>query len=49
VQLDAGYRLGLLVEDAVTLEIKSVETTSRLYEAQILTYISGFRRCGSRS
>lgn len=39
VRLDAGYRLDLLVEDAVIVEIKSVEATSRLYEAQVLTYL----------
>ena len=39
VKLDAGYRLDLLVENAIIIEIKSVETSSRLYEAQILTYL----------
>jgi GxxExxY protein len=39
VKLDAGYRLDLVVEDAVIVEIKSVEATSRLYEAQVLTYL----------
>ena len=39
VRLDAGYRLDLLVENAVIVEIKSVETTSRLFEAQVLTYL----------
>jgi GxxExxY protein len=39
VKLDAGYRLDIVVEDAVILEIKSAEITSRLFEAQILTYL----------
>ena len=39
VKLDAGYRLDLLIEDAVIVEIKSVEATSRLFEAQVLTYL----------
>ena len=38
-RLDAGYRLDLVVEGAIILEIKSVEASSRLYEAQILTYL----------
>ncbi|HEY3798063.1 MAG TPA: GxxExxY protein [Caulobacteraceae bacterium] len=37
--LDAGYRLDIVVGEAVILEIKSVETMSRLYEAQVLTYL----------
>jgi GxxExxY protein len=45
LRLDAGYRLDLLVQDAVIIEIKAVETLSRLHEAQILTYLklSGHR------
>jgi GxxExxY protein len=45
LQLDAGYRLDLVVGRAVIVEVKSVEALSRLHEAQILTYLklSGFR------
>ena len=45
IQLDAGYRVDLLVEDAVIIEIKAVEAFSRLHEAQLLTYLklSGYR------
>ena len=45
IQLDAGYRVDLLVEDAVIVEIKAVEAFSRLHEAQLLTYLklSGYR------
>ncbi|HEY3798421.1 MAG TPA: GxxExxY protein [Caulobacteraceae bacterium] len=39
VVLDAGYRLDIVVEDAIILEIKSVEAFSRLFEAQVLTYL----------
>ena len=39
LQLDAGYRLDLLVEDTIIVEVKSVEALSRLHEAQILTYL----------
>jgi GxxExxY protein len=38
-RLEAGYRLDLLVEDLIIVEIKSVETLTRLFEAQILTYL----------
>ena len=37
--LDAGYRLDLLVNDAVILEVKAVETLTKLHEAQVLTYL----------
>jgi len=45
VTLDAGYRLDLLVGDAVVVEIKAVEALTRLHEAQVLTYLklSGYR------
>ena len=45
VRLDAGYRLDMVVEDAVILEIKAVDELTRLHEAQILTYLklSGYR------
>ena len=39
VQIDAGYRLDLLVANSVILEIKSVETLTALHEAQLLTYL----------
>ncbi len=39
VTLDAGYRLDLLIDDSVVLEIKAVEALSRLHEAQLLTYL----------
>ena len=43
--LDAGYRLDLVVGDAGIIEVKAVETLSRLHEAQVLTYLklSGLR------
>ena len=33
------YRLDLLVEDAVVVEIKSVERLDPVFEAQVLTYL----------
>ena len=38
VQLDCGYRLDLLVEDAVVVELKAVEDILPVHEAQLLTY-----------
>jgi len=44
-RLDAGYRLDLVVDDAVVIEIKAVEALTRLHEAQVLTCLklSGHR------
>jgi GxxExxY protein len=39
VQLDAGYRLDLLVESQVIVELKAVETMIPLFDAQLLSYL----------
>ena len=39
VKLDCGYRIDLLVEDLVILELKSVESLDPIHEAQLLTYL----------
>ena len=39
VVLDSGYRMDLLVGDAVVVEIKAVERMLPLYRAQLLTYL----------
>jgi GxxExxY protein len=39
VKLDCGYRLDLLVEDKLVIELKSVESLSDVHFAQILTYL----------
>ncbi len=39
VQLDAGYRLDLLVQDIVIVELKAVEKILPIHEAQILSYL----------
>ena len=39
VKLDCGYRLDLLVERKVVIEIKSVESFNDVHLAQILTYM----------
>lgn len=39
VRLDCGYRLDLVVEEAIVVEIKSVDRLLRIHEAQLLTYL----------
>jgi len=39
IKLDAGYRLDLLIENKVIIEIKSVETLAPVHFAQVLTYL----------
>lgn len=44
-KVEGGYRLDVVVDNAVITEIKSVETLTSLHEAQLLTYLrlSGMR------
>ena len=39
VVIDAGYKLDLLVENSVVIELKAVEQFNPLHEAQLLTYL----------
>ena len=39
VRLDCGYRLDIVVEDRVSLELKTVERLLPIHEAQMLTYL----------
>ena len=39
VRLDCGYRLELMVEDKVIVEIKAVEKLQPIHEAQLLSYL----------
>ena len=39
IKLDHGYRIDLLVENKVVLELKTVETLTDVHTAQILTYL----------
>lgn len=39
IKLEEGYRLDLLVEDTVVVEIKSVEALNDIHTAQVLTYL----------
>jgi GxxExxY protein len=39
VRVDLGYRIDLLVNDAVIVELKCVEKIAPIHEAQILSYL----------
>lgn len=39
VKLELGFRLDLLVEDAVVVEIKSVDSLHDVHKKQLLTYL----------
>jgi GxxExxY protein len=39
VKLDCGYRLDVVIEDQIILELKTVESLLPVHEAQLLTYL----------
>jgi len=39
IQLECGYRIDILVENKVVVELKSVDESLAVHEAQILTYL----------
>ncbi len=39
IKLNAGYRIDLLVEEKIVIEIKSCEAIAPIHEAQLLTYL----------
>jgi GxxExxY protein len=39
VKLDAGYRLDIIVEGRVIIEIKSIEALNDIHTALVLTYL----------
>jgi GxxExxY protein len=39
ISLDCGYRVDLLVDDQLIVELKSVEQLLKIHEAQLLTYM----------
>ena len=39
VKLDAGYRLDLIIEHKVIVEVKSIESLNDIHTAQVLTYL----------
>ena len=44
VQLDCGYRIDLLVEEQVVVELKAVQRLDPIHEAQLLSYLK-LSRC----
>jgi GxxExxY protein len=38
-KLDAGYRIDLLLGQAVVIEVKSVDSIAPIHQAQLLTYL----------
>jgi len=39
VKLECGYRMDLLVESSVVVEVKSVEALAPIHEAQVMSYL----------
>jgi GxxExxY protein len=39
IKLDAGYRLDLIVENKVIIEVKSIDALNDIHTAQVLTYL----------
>jgi GxxExxY protein len=39
IKLDAGYRIDILVENKVVVELKSIDVLAPIHTAQILTYL----------
>jgi GxxExxY protein len=39
IKLDVGYRLDLLIENKVIVEVKSIENLAPVHYAQLLTYL----------
>ena len=39
IKLDCGYRLDILVEDVIVVEVKAVSELTKIHEAPLLTYL----------
>ena len=39
IKMDVGYRIDIMVEDKVIIEIKSVETLAEVHHKQVITYL----------
>lgn len=39
IKLDAGYRIDLMVDEKVIVEIKSVDQLAPIHQAQLMTYL----------
>ena len=44
VQLDCGYRMDVVVENAVIIELKTVEDLLPVHQAQLITYLKLYDR-----
>jgi GxxExxY protein len=49
IRLDAGYRMDLVVDDYVVVELKAAETMLPVYDAQLLSYLKPERQKGRTS
>jgi GxxExxY protein len=39
IKFDEGFRIDILVEDKVIIEVKSIETVNKAHKKQVLTYL----------
>lgn len=39
VRLDVGYRLDIVVANCIVIEVKAIDSLTRLHETQVLTYL----------
>ena len=44
VRLDCGYRIDLLVDDRIVVELKTVDKVLPVHEAQLVTYLKLYHR-----
>ena|SRR5215467_13551129 len=49
LKLDCGYRLDIVVEDAILVELKSIAQVLPIHQAQLLTYFTFKRKEGRPS
>ena len=45
VELDCAYRMDLVIEDSVLVEVKSVAKLDRMHEAQMISYLKISKKC----
>ena len=39
IKLEAGYRLDLVIEDTVVVELKAIEALAPIHQAQVISYL----------
>lgn len=39
IKLDCGYRIDLLIEDSIIVELKSVDSLNPIHQAQLISYM----------